>query len=358
MIEKILAHKKFIISYLLIITVCSIQSPCDCGSSTEIDPPTDPPTAAPFTLFAESHGDPSSWDPLDTVKFGTKSLRCGALTQSTNIFLIAGTDTADLPTIWRSTDFGNTFVPVFQGACCNPFIAMKNTTGTGTTIAAVTQDGKFYISNNEGATWTETANLGGTITDMDFFSSGLTGIAVGKTGDIIRTQNGGFSWTAMASGTTNDLNSVCCIGPGLPDDTIIVTGNVSTICRSTNQGMNWTVQTAGTSNLYAVGFSETRNGRYGILFCDIPLNSNKEIYKTTDGGTTWTLISSGSSNGYYDMLVSNSGKCLMSGDNGIYYSTDSGVNWIQANYSSISLYNLSTRDGVYTGNNYVFAVGK
>ena len=89
------------------------------------------------------------------------------------------------------------------------------------------------------------------------FSDGNTGTAVGYLGTILRTTNGGATWTSQSSGTTNDL-----LGVSFTDaNTGTAVGSSGTIRRTTNGGTTWTGQTSGTSTqLSAVSFSDANNG--------------------------------------------------------------------------------------------------
>jgi uncharacterized protein YbcV (DUF1398 family) len=100
-----------------------------------------------------------------------------------------------------------------------------------------------------------------------------TGFVVGFGGTILKTSNGGNTWTAQSSGTTNWLESVYFtdINNGY------VAGDKGTILKTTDGGTNWTILTSGTNyDLYAVYFSDPDEG------CVV--GSNGTILKTTNGG--------------------------------------------------------------------------
>jgi photosystem II stability/assembly factor-like uncharacterized protein len=76
-------------------------------------------------------------------------------------------------------------------------------------IALAGSNGKIYISENGGQTWSEkiVANSGTYISSISFRNS-LEGIAVGETGLILNTSDGGNNWTSQFSLTLIDLIDV------------------------------------------------------------------------------------------------------------------------------------------------------
>jgi hypothetical protein len=104
---------------------------------------------------------------------------------------------------------------------------------------------------------------------------------VGSGGIILKTTNGGTTWTTQNSGTTTYLNSVYFTSP---TDGYAV-GGANTILKTTNGGTTWTTQTSGTLGyLNSVYFISSTTG-YAVGGAGI-------ILKTTNGGTTWTTQTS------------------------------------------------------------------
>lgn len=98
-----------------------------------------------------------------------------------------------------------------------------------------------------------------------YFTSTNTGIAVGGSGTIRRTTDGGQTWTSVASGTISTLFSITFI------DTLTgwIVGDNGLILITSNGGQSWSQQPGGTTNTllfvnftsgnagYAVGFNGT-----------------------------------------------------------------------------------------------------
>ena len=53
-------------------------------------------------------------------------------------------------------------------------------------------------------TWQNPLPQGNSLSSV-YFTDANTGYAVGGFGTIVKTTNGGTTWTALSSGTTNDL---------------------------------------------------------------------------------------------------------------------------------------------------------
>jgi hypothetical protein len=110
-------------------------------------------------------------------------------------------------------------------------------------------------------------------------SSNLLGWAVGNGGTILRTLDGGVTWSAQSSpaGTT-DIYAVACISA----TSAIAVGPLGLILRTVNAGVTWSRVTAsgGQPDLYCVSFS-------GLLV-GIIAGDNGAVFATADGGATWT----------------------------------------------------------------------
>ncbi len=88
-----------------------------------------------------------------------------------------------------------------------------------------------------------------------------TAVAVGFGGTIIRTDDGGATWTRQSSGTVEDLRAVSFVDA----NTGTAVGDNGTILRTDDGGHTWTRQTSGTTVwLWGVSFV---NARIGTASC-------------------------------------------------------------------------------------------
>ena len=77
-------------------------------------------------------------------------------------------------------------------------------------------------------------------------------VAVGNSGNIVRSTDNGSSWDNATSPTTKNL-----LGVSFGNNTFVAVGNSGNIVRSTNNGSSWDNVTSPTGNaIYGVTFYE------------------------------------------------------------------------------------------------------
>lgn len=242
------------------------------------------------------------------------------------------------------------------------------------------------------AQWTQ--QLSGTNHDLNsiYFIDALKGWAVGDSGVIIKTTDGGTNWTSQSSGVTDGLRSV-----HFENNTHgwASTGGGSILV---SDGNNWTLQYSGASSwLESLFFTDINNGwasggafaghtrmvkttngglvwdtlstlnpsysGNSLFFINSSIgwktNWNLTISKTTDGGNTWTPQNKSQNKGDINALHSvffvdaNNG-CAV-GDSGIVYTTiNGGANW---NLQNSGTYNY-LRSVCFINSNDGYAVGQ
>ena len=164
-----------------------------------------------------------------------------------------------------------------------------------------------------------------------FFTSGSTGYAVGADGAlnsnlILKTTNGGASWTIKSSGDSSYLYSVYFKdennGYAVGEDLI---SGFGIIYKTTDAGNTWTKQMTEQGNsLISVYFPTLETG----YIAGVDYFLGNVIKKTTDGGTTWFNQSTGSINWLWSIYFVNSDTGYASGANGtIIKTTNGGVVW-------------------------------
>lgn len=182
---------------------------------------------------------------------------------------------------------------------------------------AVGETGTIRHTADGGQTW-DSRTSGTTQHLMDVCLSGaLTGTAVGFGGTVLRTENGGDTWTPQNSGTTRSLYDVCFTGPL----TGTIVGSTGTILRTTDGGVNWTPRTTGsTTSLFGVFFRDSLSG-YAV-------GNLGKIFRTGDGGYTWDVQSSGTTVQLRSVFFCNDLTGYAAGENGEILATgDGGTNW-------------------------------
>ena len=149
-------------------------------------------------------------------------------------------------------------------------------------IYAIGDSGGVLRTTDGGDTWTSlnaptTADLYG----IAFFDS-LSGFVVGDSGVVLQTVDGGTTWLKRNSGTGVLLRAITVV------DRLnaVAVGDGGAILRTTNAGVTWRKSVSGTSGiLRGVTFPTQMSGTI--------VGDNAIILHTTDGGTTWQQQSSG-----------------------------------------------------------------
>jgi photosystem II stability/assembly factor-like uncharacterized protein len=194
-------------------------------------------------------------------------------------------------TVYRTTDGGAHWLP--QSAA--PFAAWVIAFGSASAAIGTSSvypepfAGGLNRTTDGGATWqpssTAADNYQGGLAALQFVSA-TTGWAAGSGGEILATTNGGASWAAQDSTTTDDLAGLHF----LDADNGWAVGDAGTILATTNGGATWAPQTSGTGyDLTGVTFTDVQNGwATGQTFTPYDDYSSGVILHTTDGGQDWT----------------------------------------------------------------------
>jgi photosystem II stability/assembly factor-like uncharacterized protein/putative cell wall-binding protein len=138
--------------------------------------------------------------------------------------------------------------------------------------------------------WQNPLPQGNYLRSVDFTDAD-TGWAVGDGGTILRTTDGGVTWTKATSGTTRGLRSVRFTD----EHTGWAVGDSGTIIATSDGGVTWTKRTSGTTqDLHSVHFTDADTGwAVGGVLDTISTPPSRVVLKTSDGGTTWTTQVSG-----------------------------------------------------------------
>jgi photosystem II stability/assembly factor-like uncharacterized protein len=141
----------------------------------------------------------------------------------------------------------------------------------------------FLHTTNGGQSWTKATVPAGTWAHEARFADRLHGVAVGQSGNVVRTVDGGVTWTQvqpMGSGIL--LNDVEAVDP----TTWFYGGSSGTLARSTDGGLTWTSITSGSTN--------TTNAIDAVdALVAFSANDGGEIARTTDGGGHWVRTTVG-----------------------------------------------------------------
>ena len=162
----------------------------------------------------------------------------------------------------------------------------------------------------------------GLISDV-LFTDELNGIAIGNTGTILKTDDGGADWEIIPSGITKSLNAISFA----TDDIGVIVGERGNMLRTSDGGLSWySLPIITQQHLYDVSFLNAQTGfavgAYGI------------ILRTDDGGENWIVSSSPPTSdiNFYSICFSdiNNATIVGGGINGgevIYHTSNGGNSW-------------------------------
>ncbi len=187
--------------------------------------------------------------------------------------------------------------------------------GSNSTGIAVGDSGTILRSTNGGLNWTPATS--GTTASLYGVSMPATntGFAVGAGGVVVKTTTG-TAWSTIASGTTQDL-----LATSWASTTVgWAVGKGGTIIKSSN-GTSFTSQTSGTTqDLNGTSFTSTNNGN--------AVGNGGVILRTTNGGSTWSPQTSGTTQNLNAVHFPASATGFAVGDSGIILkTTNSGSTW-------------------------------
>ena len=182
-----------------------------------------------------------------------------------------------------------------------------------------------------------------------FFLDENTGFAAGEhagTGIIIKTTNGGISWSSVyTTGSLLWVESIHFVN----SLTGYACGKGGYVYSTTNSGQNWSAQNLGCTKLECIRFINASTG----LTCGDGDNPNRgPIYKTTNGGSYWTKVN----NSIYHMdkiFYLDANIVYASGDYVIWKSSDGGNTWTDIyplNRDCNDIFFLNSNTGFVCGN--------
>ncbi|MDP1620696.1 MAG: YCF48-related protein [Bacteroidales bacterium] len=162
--------------------------------------------------------------------------------------------------------------------------------------------------------WQNPVPTGNPLDDIHVFDTN-SAIIVGQSGTILKTTDGGITWSRKVSGTTVWLHSVHFVD----NNTGWVVGFNGTILKTTDGGTNWTNQSDPffTDNLTSVYFINADTGWF--------VSASGGTKKTTDGGLNWNFLS-GSPGGSDIQFIDNDRGWVASGGY-IYRTINGGLTW-------------------------------
>lgn len=186
-------------------------------------------------------------------------------------------------------------------------------------IVAVGAAGQIQISEDGGVNWRGVDSGQAVRLRSVFFLDENNGWAAGREGVVIRTTDGGESWSpALETGTDVILNDIYFtdLNNGW------VSGNSGTLLRTTDGGDSWQTQTTNsTRNLNDVHFVNNSTGFASGLIT---------VLRTEDGGESWSELSTGFTSNFQSIYFVDESTGWITGTSGLIIKTeDGGDSWIE-----------------------------
>ncbi|MDQ6914659.1 MAG: YCF48-related protein [Actinomycetota bacterium] len=194
---------------------------------------------------------------------------------------------------------------------------------------AVGNTGAIVTTGDGGAHWKWQDSATGADLRAVSCASTLACVAVGDAGVALRTSDGGAHWSSVQF-ETKALNAVSCPSTS----TCFAAGDEGTLARSDDGGASWSAQDSKTNEpLYGIGCPAASTcfaaGRTGVIVA-------------TTNGATWSAQSSGTQERLHAIACWSVAECLVAGDSDKAFKTSNGgASWTQ-------LFNTGT-DNTYLG---------
>jgi photosystem II stability/assembly factor-like uncharacterized protein len=258
----------------------------------------------------------------DTLAAGWKKIVLSDSSDLEDISFVINTGftAGEGPNIFKSTDGGNSWLPIPKPATGSPYSTVGN-------LSMGTEDNSVFVqllnvlisTRNGGGSFSNSPHNGTILSDAYFVDS-TTAYAAGTS--IWKTIDGGNNWTQLhsfaAGAYYNDSTFYFSTLDFLNDQTGWVFGNFG-LYKTTNGGNDW--------QLITTPFDIRLAGAIFFLNSDTGYISNQNsVEKTRDGGISWTKIFTGAS-AYHDIFFVSNETGYITDDTRIYKTVDGGNTW-------------------------------
>lgn len=235
--------------------------------------------------------------------------------------------------VLRTTDGGLTWTPQAALHSSLNFYAYGLAFADANTavLSGIYADGSPTVlrSTDAGLNWTQVYNsVSGSLSGYPgkpAFLNASVGL-VPANHQLLRTTDGGSTWSVITLGTGQWINSLVA----LPNGQVLGVGGQDTasLLRSTDGGLTWTTLTALPGWLQYLRDLSFVDSLTGMGTIGAGGSGPAQLARTTDGGLTWTLVPVTGSAGFFDAVtLSSDGSGVAINGNLAFQSGDFGATW-------------------------------
>lgn len=197
---------------------------------------------------------------------------------------------------------------------------------TGERLVTVGERGHILISDDQGATWAQAEVPSSAHMNSVHFPTPQKGWAVGEDMAILKTEDGGKSWTLQYD-DRDSRDPVPLLGVYFFDENHgLGVGAYGTLIETTDGGQNWEDVRDRIDNLDDWHYSAIAQGQDGNLYI---AGEAGFVYLSQDQGQTWLKIDVPHEGSFFNLLTTNNpGQVVIFGVGGyVFVSDDAGENW-------------------------------
>ncbi len=184
----------------------------------------------------------------------------------------------------------------------------------GDDVWAVGDTGSVYRSLDGGGSWSSSTL--GTLNLRDVAAVGYRVLVAGDAGVVWSSSNSGGTWSIAVVPGSPDLRGLAQVS----SLTAYVVGSGGAIAKTTDGGATWTPQASGTSvRLHACAFASSQNGW--------AVGEGGTVLHTVNGGANWSPVAVGTTKALYSVAVAGEVVWVVGAEGAALKSVNGGVDW-------------------------------
>lgn len=282
------------------------------------DGPTGSPSATSDVMFTSNYG--QTWAATATDPFAAGEIISAVTVFATGatsrrVIVARGTtDAANPAEIAYSDNDGATWTTVNVGSTNAQFVQRAGGLFAldQNNIWLVTNSGYVYYSEDAGITWTTQDAGVATVSTLNAinFADNFVGFAGGASDDVIRTIDGGVSWSAVTDvGASSTVQTIFTLNA---QKAWVGTAN-GRLYYTEDAGTTWTRRSFSGDGVGAVNSIKFANELVGFMVHDTAAPIGR-VFVTMDGGYSWEAVTTVTNNGLNNIAVCDENNFFVAGE--------------------------------------------